>query len=765
MEQPSLGPDLLQGMPALYFERTAPEERARHEEKLGRLQAEGGLLIDSVILPDGNTLFDLVTLDWPETGLLDRIFEAILRCHRLERGLSIFKARIFTGDRDQVVNLFELRDRNDRPLTDKSRAAVMERLREIHPGERGALETIRNFHYRTLIPLVADIPSIDNEVSEHYTLIDLKVDRISNRFTSVLVHFLARSELWLNIQVAEITQGKTGRFLFYVVDKRGRKLKDSNYVRQGLLWALEAMNALLTRFNQQYIRRDWNQRIEQNRHTIFHSRPRFEDYLDDLKNIRQLAELKGFENRLSHLVGDEMLDVHDYYFLKKVEGFVRLNLDRNRALVETPPTQEDVELCREYFEFRRKATRILIPLYDRLVAMPTLRPLLSPRLRLYALCRPLPQQRYLLDDENRLHLDGSLWLGEPSAALDPFLLMARTDCYLRADTEEAIEAALEGWNDIYIAENRELLGERFLAIIDEGIRQGNTAMVLRHLRNVGLLERFVPGFAEVQGRIHLNADHVYTVDEHSIAVVEVLLGLRLLGESLPEVNLKEMQAEYFNLQDAAALKNFARKYAIELRMLHRVPLVRNHEAVRPFFTMMEEARRNSLEYLMEVNLLEFGHETGIAALNEIGQIRRRLDPLIRHYDELDFPEQRLLVLAGLFHDLKKPAQDHDKLGADALDGVLEKMALRLPKRTVRDLKWIIAHHLDIRPLINRMGADGDEALNRFTEEAGDPFLVRLLILFTYADRISVHSHHNTNTNDAMVLGEMLTRMKILHPPA
>jgi hypothetical protein len=747
------------GMPSLYFELTTPEERKRHHPKLASLTREGGLLIDVVAGAQGESLFEIVTMDWSEPGLLDRIFEAILRCHGLEGGIAIRRARVFTGAQGQVVNLLELSDRQHQPLTPAGRAVVLQRLSEIQPGERGALETIRNFPYRSLIPLVEDIPSVDNSVSEHYTCIALKVERISNRFTSVLLHFLARSELWLNIQVARFEQGQPSRYLFYVVDKHGLKLRDSAYLRQSLARALEAINGMLTRFNLHYLRREWDQRIEQNHFTIYHSRPRFDDFRKDLVNIRQVARLKGFSERLSHLVEEGLLDSHAFYFLKRVEAFVNRNLDANRAMVEHGPGEGDVERCRQYFEFRRQALRIMIPLFNRLAGMPSIQPLLSPPNRLTALCRPLPRNGFALDGENRLFLDGPIWLGEPSAALDSFLLMARTDCYLRRDLVQAIEASLEGWNEYYIGEHREEVGGRFLAILDESIRQGNTPMVLRNLRSVGLLERFVPGFAAVQGRIHINADHAYTVDEHTFAVIEVLLGLRLLDEALPGGGATAMRADYGRLENHSGLINFARKYAMELRMLRRVIPLRNHAAVRPFFHVMEEVRRNSLEYLIEVNLLEHSHDTCMIALNEFEAFRHQVARLARLASDASFSELRVLVLAGLLHDLKKPAVNHGELSAAALDETLAGMGLKLPPREVERLRWLVGNHLEMRPLMNQIGSEGEGALLRFVERVGDPSLVRGLILFTYADRVAVRTDYNANAHDAMVLGEMLARLE------
>ena len=749
----------LQDMPRLYFERTTPGEQARHENALRKLEADGEPIIEAIEEPDGDWLFEIVMRDWEEPGLLDRIFEAILRCYRLEEGISMHRARMFTGGGGQVVNLLELRNRTGQKLSPASAGEVLRNLREIRPGERGALETIQNISFGSLIPLISEIPTSDNKTSRHFTRIEFRVERISNRFTCVLLHFLARSELWLNIQVAEFEQNETGCYVFYVVDKRGRKLKDSSFLRQNMVWALEAMNAMLIRFNVHYLRREWQTRIENNRHTIYHSRPDFADFLRDMDNVRAMARLKGCDGRLGHLVEEGLLDSQSYFFLKKTEAFVRHNLERVQSIAANGPSEEDVELCREFFEMRRRSLEIIEPLFESLEAMPTLRPLLAPRMRLQALSAPLPQQQYALDEYNRLFLDGPIWLGEPIAALDPFGMVARTGCFLHPELENAVKASLEGWNEIYIQENREQLGKRFLASLDESIRQSNSSIVLRNLRLAGLLERYIPGFREIQGRIHVNADHAYTVDEHSFTVIEVIQGLKLLQESMLDFGKSLMREDYEKIRDAAGLKNFARKYAMELRMLHQVTQLRDHPSVRPFFNLMEEARKNNLEYLIEVNLLEFGYDTCMAGLSEIEEIRNQLSPFIHYYHELSFEEQRLLTLAGLFHDLKKPAQDHGEQGAVGLDAVLEGMGLRLPAGTVDSLRWLIRHHLDIRPLINRMGADGDDVLAQYTRDTGDARLVKLLILFTYADRVAVRPDKNANAHAAMVLGEMFGRVE------
>lgn len=748
-------------MPELYHQLTTPPERARHTTMLKQLGQDDGILVEARQEDNGHWRFELATLDWEEPGLLDKIFEAILRCHQIPEGVAIRRTRSFTSKRGQVVTVMELSDSNHQPLSTDNAALVLEHLRAVRREERGVLETIEHMPVNNLIPLLEHVPHVDNLVSEDYTRVDVQVNRLSNRFTSVLLHFIARSALWLNVQMAVFEQGeggKRGHYTFYVVDKQGQKLRDNNFLRLSQVEALEAMNAILIRFNTAYIRRSWTMRIEHNDRTIYHSRPNLEDTLRDLENIRQLANLKGFDARLTSLVDAGVLDSRSFYFIKKVERFVETNLEMAQALRDTPPDDDQVAFCRKYFEYRHRFLRLVYPLFEKLAAMPTRKPLLSDKLRLRVLSSPLPMQDYALDERNRLYIDGPIWLGEPIQALEPYLLMARTDCFLRQDTVDALEASLEGWNEHYIAENLAHIGQRFLAIVDESVQQGNSAIVMRNMRSTGLLQRYIPGFKDITGRVHINSDHAYTVDEHSMVVIEVLLGLKLMGDVFPEPGKSKMRVDYEHLKTNNSLKTFVRKYAMELRMLNRAGPLRNNPTVRPFFSYVEDVRVNSLEYLVEVNMLEHGYETCMAALTEMEKIRNQLNALIRLYKGLPFSEQRVLTLTGLLHDLKKPAVNHDEIGGDALPDLLKQMGLPLSSQESTRLEWLIRNHLHIRPLMVEIGTEGDEALAKFAKNAGDFSLLRSLILFTFADRVAVSFDRNKNSHDAMVLGGMLNQL-------
>ena len=747
--------DAVLEMPALYFAQTSAEEQARHRAKLARLASPRELLIEAEPDGAGGWLAEIVTTDWDEPGLLDRTLEAILNCLAIPGGIAIHRIRVFTGRTGQVVNILEFRERNGGPFSQDACARVLERLRLIRPGERAILETITSVSSSRLIPALTEFPSLDNARSEHYTHLGFALPRISTRFTSILLHFLARSEFQVNIQVAEIRQAEQGLYSLYILDKRGRKLSDGHFTRISLVRALEEMNRMILRFNLHSVRRAWTKRIERNDHTIYQSRPDPADFLDDLAAIRQLARLKGFEERPGALVEGGLLDSKDYYYLKRFEAFCEQNAPAFQALADAVPGEREVALCREYFDQRRKSLRILEPLYARLMRLEPIRPDVEERQRLAALCLPLPAEGYAMDEGMRLYRERSLWTSDPAMALQPFRIMARTGCTLRGDAMEAIEAALEAWTPAYLARHRATLGEAFQAILEESLRQGNTAAVLRGMRQVGLLQRIVPGFARITGLIHMVSDHRYTVDEHSILLVEALAGMGLLLEVLPKKGSSQLRRDYEKVTTAVGLSLYARKYAIEERMLRAIPQIRSHPAINPFLQLLDEVRTTSLEYLAEMNVLEYSRATCLTALRQIEEMRGELETLLRLHARLPFDARRDLALAALLHDLDKPDPDHGQRFAPRVGACLAEMGLVLPAESVERIAWLIAHHLELSALLNRIGSEGEQVLSGYLREEGGAERMRALILFTYADRVAVHQDPNVASHNAMVLSDLL----------
>jgi hypothetical protein len=742
-------------MPALYFELTTREERERHRAKIERLPSPRELLIEAESDGAGGWLAEMVTTDWDEPGLLDRVFEAILNCVHVPGGLDIHRIRVFTGQRGQVVNVLEFRARGGGPFSRASCDHVIEELRRIRPGERAVLETISSVKSSRLIPTLTEFPAIDNAASDRFTHLLFTLPRLSTRFTSILLHTLARSEFRVNVQLAEFRQARQGQYSLFVLDKWGRQVSDTAFLRHSLIRALEAMNRLILRFNLVSIRRSWQLRIERNDGTIYRSRPDPADVLDDLEAIRQLARLKGVGDDLRALAESGLLASADRAALESLEAFCRANEGRFRALAEAGPTEADVALCREYFELRRHSLRVLQPLYGQLTRLEPIRPAEADRRRLEALARPWPGEAFALDEEYRLYAPRPKSERGPGDALAPFLLSARTGCPPRDELLAATEAALEFWTPEFLAVHRHELGPGFLSILEEGLRQGTAAPVLRQMRQVGLLQRLLPGFARVTGMIHSVSDHRYTVDEHSILLVEALTGMTLLADVLPRPGAAQLRSDYEKLTTAVGLSLYARKYAAEERMLRAIPQIRSHPAIKPFFQLLDEVRDNSLEYVAELNLLEYSRATGLTALRQIDEIRRQMGTLLRHHVGLGFEVRRDMALAALLHDMDKPDVDHGRTFGPKVARCLEDAGIGLPAESMRRVAWLVTHHLDLAELLNRIGSEGEQALIDYLGREAAPDELRMLIVFTHADRVAVHQDPNVTSHNSLVLTDLM----------
>lgn len=88
-------------------------------------------------------------------------------------------------------------------------------------------------------------------------------------------------------------------------------------------------------------------------------------------------------------------------------------------------------------------------------------------------------------------------------------------------TDEAIERFTEeqGWQGEALRE----AGRRFLALL---ARPGDVGATLRRMRRTGLLNVLLPELAACMGLVPYDPSHIYTVGEHSLRVLDNLIGLR-----------------------------------------------------------------------------------------------------------------------------------------------------------------------------------------------------------------------------------------------
>ncbi len=88
-------------------------------------------------------------------------------------------------------------------------------------------------------------------------------------------------------------------------------------------------------------------------------------------------------------------------------------------------------------------------------------------------------------------------------------------------TEEAVMESLPFIDDRFRT-SREV-NQTFLSILKKG---DLAADLLRKMHELGFLSRYIPEFAEIEGKVHYDLYHVHPVDSHSILAVEELEKLR-----------------------------------------------------------------------------------------------------------------------------------------------------------------------------------------------------------------------------------------------
>jgi [protein-PII] uridylyltransferase len=119
---------------------------------------------------------------------------------------------------------------------------------------------------------------------------------------------------------------------------------------------------------------------------------------------------------------------------------------------------------------------------------------------------------YLLARDNRFSYLGL------EAVFDLFTVWgAQKDCKgLHSDTARGLA---EGLNDIKpYAQQSEEVRSRFIKLL----REENGVIHLQRLAQLGILERYLPEFGHVTGRMQYDLFHVYTVDQHTLKVLDFM---------------------------------------------------------------------------------------------------------------------------------------------------------------------------------------------------------------------------------------------------
>ena len=114
---------------------------------------------------------------------------------------------------------------------------------------------------------------------------------------------------------------------------------------------------------------------------------------------------------------------------------------------------------------------------------------------------------------------------DPALSLRAFAACARHDAPLLAYARDAIARAADdpSWCERLRADPKS--AELFVELLCTVPERSQRGSIVRELHDVGLLLAMVPEFLPVTGRVHHDTYHVFTVDVHSVAALDRLLGL------------------------------------------------------------------------------------------------------------------------------------------------------------------------------------------------------------------------------------------------
>jgi [protein-PII] uridylyltransferase len=214
----------LSEMPDRYVLGTPEETILRHLELLRRY--EGALFVMETKHHPEREFSELTVLTVDRPGLFARL-TGVLHAH----GMNILTASIHTSDSGMALDVFRISHGETPEVV--MRAERWERiqasLRQVLTGEVEVEQLVASIHSPSLakryVPRVPTKVEIDNDVSSHYTVLDVYThDRVGLLFTiaSTLYH------LGLSIHIAKITTNVDQVLdVFYVSDAAGQKITDA----------------------------------------------------------------------------------------------------------------------------------------------------------------------------------------------------------------------------------------------------------------------------------------------------------------------------------------------------------------------------------------------------------------------------------------------------------------------------------------------------------------------------------------------------------
>ncbi|BBP01556.1 [protein-PII] uridylyltransferase [Sulfuriferula nivalis] len=258
--------------------------------------------------------------------------------------------------------------------------------------------------------------------------------------------------------------------------------------------------------------------------------------LRDLHNLRWLAIAAGIGSKWTDLVHAGLLSHTE---LRQIQNLARFLAELRVRLHYLAGRRED----RLLFDFQhslagqyqivststRRASELLMQRYYRNVkALAQLRDILLPNLRACIVASP-PNSTPLnprFNNNNQLlcAVDQSVFERDPSAIFECFLLLEHHHELrgMSAPTLRSLWRASKHINDAF--RRNPVHQAQFMEILRS---PSGVTRALRNMNHYGILGRYIPAFGRIVGQMQHDLYHIYTVDEHTLAVLRNLRRLTI----------------------------------------------------------------------------------------------------------------------------------------------------------------------------------------------------------------------------------------------
>jgi len=281
-----------------------------------------------------------------------------------------------------------------------------------------------------------------------------------------------------------------------------------------------------------------NQRHDKYQNTAYNLEPNLKECpggLRDMHVIDWVAKRHLHSNRLSELVDKDFLSEDEYKQLKESVAHIwrirwalhmetgrkedRLLFDHQRSLAATLGFHHEGE------DLKRNVERFMQGYYQSVAAIQQLNDLLLQHFEESFLYPDQHNNINIINERfqtfnNKLEIrHPDVFAQQPSALLEAYAILGNHEHItgLRAHTMRAIRDSLDLIDDDFLYDR--INTDLFLDIIAS---PHNMTSQLRSMKHIGLLGKYLPEFAAVIGQMQHDLFHIYTVDAHTLQLVENL---------------------------------------------------------------------------------------------------------------------------------------------------------------------------------------------------------------------------------------------------